>query len=537
MLGAMDSRRGGLEMSITARMAALAVAGLLVAATPAAASTLRIESVSDPGSLDPALNFQFDGGQLLYAACLKLVNTADAAGAAGSVIVPDAATALPTVSPDGLTYTFTVREGLRFSPPSGELVDAQTFKHAIERVLAPQLASPGAQFYADIVGAQDVIDGNSSTASGIVADGQTLTVTLLAPRPDFLDRMALNFACAVPHDTPVVAGGVGAPLASAGPYYVASYTQGVGGALMRNPSYDGTRPHGFDEIDFRSDLDPATIEADVLAGRADYTREGFPTDDVQHLYDQYGPGSPHQQFFVNPHLGLDFLVLNASRPLFSTVRARRAVNLAIDREAMVTATGAFSGTPTDQLLPPGLTAFRDAHVYPLHHPDFRDARRVLGATTGTASIYTCDLPFCLSWARTVRRDLAKIGLGGEIHAFPLDELFARLFTPGEPFDIAPVGFDADYADGADVLGVLVGAGNLSRWDDPTFDARLAAAALLSGPARDAAYGQIDVDLMRHAAPVVPLFNPNTRELTSSLVSNVLFTPLYATDLAALQPAD
>jgi peptide/nickel transport system substrate-binding protein len=520
------------------------LAAVLLGAAPASASTLTVDENFDLDSIDPALAYQSNSWQLEYATCLKLLNSADASGAAGSQLVPDAAISLPSVSADGLTYTFTVRDGLRFSPPSGEQVDAQTFKHAIERVLTPAMGSPGVPQFRDIAGAQAVIDGTATTVSGIVASGQTLAVTLTAPRPDFLDRLATPFACAVPRDTPVVPGGVSAPLASAGPYYIAARTPGVSTTLERNPAYTGSRPHGFDEIVDHANVDAATVEADILAGRADYTAGGFPEADAVDLYARFGPGSAHQQFFVHPGPGITYLALNTSRPLFSTVRVRKAVNFAIDRQAMLAVFGAFAGTPTDQILPPGLAAFHDAHIYPLQRPDFRTARRLLGSTTGTASIYTCDLPFCSQTARIVRRDLARIGLRSEIHAFPLGEYFTRKGTRGEPFDIAIDGWLADYPDGFDVINVLLdgrsitatGNANISYFHDPVFEAKMDAAELLFGAARDQAYGDLDVDLMRHAAPWVPLFNPATRELLSTNVQNEIFSPTYDLDLAALTPA-
>jgi ABC-type oligopeptide transport system substrate-binding subunit len=151
-------------------------------------------------------------------------------------------------------------------------------------------------------------------------------------------------------------------------------------------------------------------------------------------------------------------------------------------------------------------------------------------------IYTCDLDFCIAWAHTVQRDLERIGLGADVHVFPLDQYFARLTTPGEPWDVAPIGYDGDYADPFDFVNALLGPGNLGSFDNPRFEARMTAAAALSGAARDRAYGRLDVDLMRQAAPIVPLYNPTTRELTSSLVQGQLVSPVYDMDLAALQPA-
>ncbi len=524
----------------------IVLVALAAVALPAAAqaSTLNIEETGDFDSTDPALAYEGTSWQLEYATCLKLLNSADAGGAAGSQLVPDAAAAMPTVSPDGRTYTFTVRSGLRFSPPSGELVDARTFEHAIERVLAPAMGSPGVPLFQDIVGAQAVIDGTTSTVSGIVASRQTLSITLIAPGADFLDRIATPFACAVPHDTPVVAGGVSAPLASAGPYSFAARTPGLSTTLLRNPNYTGSRPHGYDEIVYHANIAPATVQADVLAGRADYTQHGIVSADVADLYARYGPGSAHQQLFVHAANGIVYAALNTSRPLFSRARVRRAVNYAINRPATVKAFGAFAGTPTDQILPPGLSAFRDANIYPVGRPDYATARRLLGPTTGTAVIYACDLTPCLQIARSIKRDLGRIGLAAEIHAFSFPELYTRIGTRGEPFDIAIDSWLADYADGFDFINLLLdgrtisatGNANIAYFDNPVYEARMDAASLLFGARRDQAYGDLDIDLMRRAAPWIPLFNPNTRELLSANVSNAVFSPVYDLDLAALMPA-
>ena len=71
--------------------------------------------------------------QLLYATCAKLLNYPDSAGPAGARLRPEVAAAMPTVSRDGRTYTFRIRPGFRFSPPSNEPVTAETFRHTIER--------------------------------------------------------------------------------------------------------------------------------------------------------------------------------------------------------------------------------------------------------------------------------------------------------------------------------------------------------------------------------------------------------------------
>ena len=132
------------------------------------AATVRLSS-SAPFQTDPAL-VDVDP-QINYATCAKLVNYPDAAAPDGTRLVPEVAAALPSRSPDGRTYTFTIREGFKFSPPHGERVTAQTFKHAIERSLHPKTGSGAAAFAPDIVGLDAYRTGKAADISGVVVDG------------------------------------------------------------------------------------------------------------------------------------------------------------------------------------------------------------------------------------------------------------------------------------------------------------------------------------------------------------------------------
>ena len=152
--------------------------------------------------MDPALAYYPWSWQLLYATCAKLLNYPDKAGLAGSQLAPEVAQSLPARSADGRTYTFTIRRGFRFSPPSDQPVTAQTFKDTIERTLNPRMNSPFAPTLADVVGARAYMAGKASHIAGVVANGDKLTIRLLAPAPDFLSRIAQPAFCAVPSNTP-----------------------------------------------------------------------------------------------------------------------------------------------------------------------------------------------------------------------------------------------------------------------------------------------------------------------------------------------
>ena len=503
--------------------------------------TARLDSSSDVDHMDPALAYFPLSWQLLCATCAKLLNYPDRAGLAGSQLVPEVAQSLPTRSPDGKSYTFTIRKGFRFSPPSNEPVTAQTFKDTIERTLNPAMKSPAASESTDIVGARAFMAGRAAHIVGVIARGNTLTIRLTAAAPDLMARLAEPFFCAVPSDTPVDPQGVRV-IPSAGPYRVASYTPGQSIVLTRNPNYHGSRPHRLARIELRVEILGQRAIAQVEAGTADYAVDGeIDSSDAAMLAARYGPGSPaarsgHQQYFVSPEPETDFFALNTRRPLFADVRLRQAVSYAIDRAALARLGDAFAPLPegpTDHYLPPGIPGYSNVHIYPLT-PDLTKARQLAQRHSGaTAVLYTCERQTCAQQAQIIKADLAAIGLRVVVKAFQGPTLFAKLATPGEPFDIAHSNWTADYPDPEGVLSPLFeDSSNLPPFDDPSYRAKLAAAARLTGPERYLTYARLDADLVRNAAPLLAYGNASTHELFSARMGCQTYG-VYGTDLAAL----
>src|SRR5919197_3724605 len=107
---------------------------------------------------------------------------------------------MPTVSADGRTYSIKVRRGFRFSPPSGEPVTAQTFRHVIERSLSPRWHAPTTfpLDAPDIVGLAAYQSGHAGHISGLSASGDRLIIRLAHPDPALAQRLALPAFCAVP---------------------------------------------------------------------------------------------------------------------------------------------------------------------------------------------------------------------------------------------------------------------------------------------------------------------------------------------------
>jgi len=491
---------------------------------------LRVLSPQDVDAVDPALAAGTLSQQFIYATCAALLNYPDKAGPAGSLLTPEVAESLPARSLDGRTYTFKIRPGFRFSPPSNQAVTALTFKDTIERTLSPRMQSWAAPDLADIVGARAYMAGKATHISGVTANGETLTVRLVAPAPDFPSRIAMTALCAVPTNAPLDRNG-DEPIPSAGPYYVASYMPNHTLVLLRNPNYHGNRPHHFARIELTVGVSDERAIPEVEAGNADYISVGLGspasttlTALASELPTRYGPGSRgaalgHQQYFVdNVFPQLDAFILNTHRPLFSDARMRQAVNYAINREQLAQFGDEYNplpAHPTSHYLPPGVPGYRDVSVYPTT-PDLATARKLARGRGGTAVLDTCLASPCPQQAQIVKTDLAAIGLQVEINKLSSTNLYDAETQPNPSFDLLPIGWIPDYLDPSAMLNPLLAD---SAWAppfaDPAYQRRLMAADKVSGPQRYLNYGTLDLDLARNAAPLLAFDNLSSRDFFST----------------------
>jgi ABC-type transport system substrate-binding protein len=215
---------------------------------------------------------------------------------------------------------------------------------------------------------------------------------------------------------------------------------------------------------------------------------------------------------------------------------RQAVNYAIDRTAL--ARLGHEGSllpdhPADSYLPPNVPGYTNVHAYPLK-PD-RTKARALAAGHGrqTAVLYSCEAAPCDQQAQIIKTDLAAIGIDLQVKTYPDETLFAKLGTPGEPYDLAWVGWYSDYPDPDAVLNLLLEAGQIyPTFKDPAYRARLAAAAQLSGPNRYLTYAKLNADLTRNAAPWVAYGNAYAHDFFSARIGCQTYG-VYGIDLAAL----
>jgi ABC-type transport system substrate-binding protein len=535
----------GVGLAIAAAAASPASGGAAVpSAAQARGGTLRVDLRNDFDFIDPALAYFSQSWQMEYAATCKLLNFPDKeASAGGNRIIPEVAASLPAVSRDGKTYTFTLRPSYRFA--DGSPVTAANFVYAINRTLQPRMSSPATTFIEDLAGAKAVLDGKATKASGLKAIGKyKLRVTLTRVAPDFLARITMPFFSAIKTDVPVNPDGVPASAGKSiacGPYYVSTWDQGRDATLKRNPFYRGPRPHNPDQISYSLGV---SLEATRLRVEANETDVGaFPPNAAAELRDKYGVNKRHTgtspSFFVRPNPVYWYLNMNMEQPLFkNNLPLRQAVNYAIDRPQMVRQHGALGGVRTDQLIPVGLPGFKDWNLYPLKGSNYAKAGQLARGHTrgGKCEFWTFNSSFGPTVAQVVQFNLSRIGLNCNIT--PLDRVVqaTRAGVRGAEYDLLLGGWGADYPDPYDFVNILLSGTsiqpennvNLSYFNEPKWNARMAAAAKLAGQARYSAYANLDRDLMKQAAPVAPYITTNARLLVSKRVGCFVYSQVYGT---------
>jgi ABC-type transport system substrate-binding protein len=318
---------------------------------------------------------------------------------------------------------------------------------------------------------------------------------------------------------------------------VAEYVPGERLVLERNRFYRGERPRHVTRFiaDLKADIGSSVDR--VASGTSDTVLGLIPiAPRSEELAKRYGVN--RSQFWVQPGVALRVFHLNTSRGVFkNNAKLRQAVNFAVDRAALVREAGFHGETPTDQYLLPGSPGHRDERIYPLKGPNLKKARDLAKGRTrgGKVVLYTSTQTVDVAQAQILQQNLKAIGLDVEIKT-PAD-LPGKLSTPGEPFDLGRVRWFGpfsplslnDWFDGR-TIG-QPGFINFSYFDSPKVNRLLDEASRLRGAARNRAYGDLDIQISRDAAPMIPVSQVNAMAFVSARVGCVVMNPQL--DLAAV----
>ena len=502
------------------RIARIAGIGLLIAISGTsqalgASGELRVEAGGNPDFLDPALARDPLAWQIMGATQGGLVAFRRAGGTPGTTVVPDLATALPVVSSNGLTLTFTLRDNVRFGPPASRVALPSDVKSSLERMLI--LDSRGTALYTAIDGAPAVIAGRTRQLSGVVADdaARTVTISLTRRDPTLVQALALPFASVVPKGTRAVDQTVDPP-AGLGPYAISAFDPDRRIVLTANPGYvarDGLPAGHAAGITIRLGFTPRAAAAHVAAGAT--------ANAVTDSATAYVAIDPSQAPFTDPGV-------------------RRAVGLALDRSVAAAAitTGARAAS---RMIPPGTPGNREG----TRAPDLRTARALVsgaGATGTAVTLWTGTGYAERAIAPAVRDALSKIGLVPIVKALPKNSGLGRAAPRAA---IATAMWTQTLPDGSDAYAQLLGTtapGTPATPPIPVISsdaalrsrARSAANAVL-GTARDSAWAQVDASAVADGR-VVPVATPVATEVTAPGVSGVTVNPVLGVLLGSLQPA-
>ena len=309
---------------------------------------LKINLASEPAKVDPALNSSVDG------ACLAVnmfegLYTYDAEGQLQPALAEST-----EVSEDGMTYTFTLRDGLKWS--DGTDLTAKDFEYAWKRAAAPETGADYGYMFDAIAHTEDgALDVTASE------DGKTLTVKLVAPCAYFLDLAAFPAYLPVPQAQVEAAEGwetnPGAWAAEAGfvtngAYTMTAWTHEESMVLTKNDNYWRADEVTIPEIDLMLSADDTAILSAYNAGNLDFA-DTVPTNEIASLMG-------NEDFHVIDNLGTYYAAFNVNSPIFEgktvdqAIAMRKAFAILIDRPYIVETVGQTGQKVATSYIPAGM---------------------------------------------------------------------------------------------------------------------------------------------------------------------------------------
>ena len=471
-------------------------------ATAAAAtgSGFTVQLGPNPETLDPALNSSVDGANTIITIFEPLLLIDE-----NNEIIPGQAESY-TVSEDGLTWTFTMCDGLKWS--DGSDLTAKDFEYSFKRMADPNTAAPYAETAVGMIAGFDEAqgnpdaDGNPTTdpnpdALQVVAseDGKTLTITLSYPC-SYFDKLAAFAALSPVQQATVEANGdawctTPETFVSNGPYMITEWTPSERIVLSKNPNYVG----GWDTSKIVSDNITLLLLEDSSASYAAYNSgeaqlvKDVPTDEIPSLTKAEDGGD----FYVDTILGTYYISLNDQREPFTDPNVRKALSLAIDREyvADVIMQGTYS--PAYNIVGPGIMDAEgkgefidnanggEGYISSDYEANLEEAKQLLadadypdGEGFPTITYSANDAGYHIPVAEYLQQAWGELGI-----TMNIDKVDWASFLPlrrAGDFDISRNGWVMDYNDPSNMLEIFTSSNgnNDGKYNNPDFDAAIEA---------------------------------------------------------------
>ncbi|WP_086996138.1 ABC transporter substrate-binding protein [Rhizobium sullae] len=500
-----------LQHTTAATMMALAPLSVMAQETPKQGGDIIVTYKDDITTLDPAIGYDWVNWSMIKSLYSRLMDYEPGT----PNLVPSLAES-NAVSPDGLTYTFKLRKGVKFS--NGREVVASDVKYSIERAVDPKTQGPGAGFFGAIKGFEDVTGGKAATLSGIEApDDGTVVFNLSRPDATFLHVLAINFASVVPKEAvEAAASDFGKKPVGSGTFVLKDWTIGQKLIFERNKDYYVKDTPHIDSFTVEVGQEPLVALLRLQKGEVDIAGDGIPPAKFLEIKNSAeGP----QMIVDGEQLHTGYVTLNTKVKPLDNVKVRQAVNLAINKERI---TRILNGraTPATQPLPPLMPGYDKSFAG--YSYDVEKAKALLseaGFPDGfETTLYSTNTDPQPRIAQALQQDLAAVGIKAEIRALAQANVISAGGTEGEAPMIWSGGMAwiADFPDPSNFYGPILGCAgavpggwNWSWYCNADLDKRAVAADSMSDPAkvaeRTAAWGKIFTDIMADA-PWVPVIN-------------------------------
>ena len=534
---------GGSKSGSTATSGTASSAGSSTGSVSTAGFTVQYGS--NPETLDPALNSAVDGGNTIITVfeTLLIINENNEA-------VPGQAESW-TTSEDGLTWTFTMRDGLKWS--DGTDLNAKDFEYSFKRMADPDTAAPYAETclgmiegFEEAAGFPDA-DGNPTVEPNLDAlnvkasdDGKTLTIVLAYPC-SYFDKI-VAFAAMSPVQKATVEANGDAWCTSPdtyvcnGPFMITEWTPSERIVLTKNPNYVG----GWDSSKIVSESITLLLLEDSSASFAAYNSgeavliKDVPTDEIPGLTKAEDGGD----FYVDTILGTYYVSLNLKRDAFKDAKVRKALALAIDRDYVANTIMQGTYSTADSIVGPGIVDeqgyFHDNGNAPYISADYEanlaEAKKLLAEAgypngEGYPTIeYSCnDAGYHVPLAEYLQQAWGDLGITLTISKMEWSA-FTAARRAGE-YDVARNGWVMDYNDPSNMLDLFCsGNGNNDgKYSNPEFDAAIEASRVADVTEHFAQLHKAE-DILMEDTGCLPIAYYNDYWLQSSSLKGIWHSP-------------
>ena len=492
---------------------------------------LAVQIGPNPETIDPALNSSVDSGNMILTAFEGLLTyNEDEQLQAGCADLPE-------ISEDGLTWTFKLKEGLKWS--DGTDLTANDFVYSWRRVCDPNTAAPYAETVLGMVkGYDEAIEGNTEALGVTATDDQTLVVELAKPCTYFSDLAAFATLSPVQEATIEANGDAWATTpetyVSNGPFHVTEWVPDSHITMSKNEYYWNADAIKLDSIKFVLMEDSNAAYSAYQSGEV-LLIKNVPTEEIPSL-------EGNDDFYVDPIIGTYYLSLNTQKDIFKDAKVRKALSLAIDRDYVANTIMQGTYSPAYNFMGPGwadadgsdfITNANGGKTYISedYEANLAEAKKLLaeaGYPDGEGfpqfTYSTNEAGYHKPVAEYLQQAWAELGLDCQVEIVEWSS-FTPMRRNGE-YEAARNGWVGDYPDVSNQLELLysTNGNNDGKFNNADFDAAIDLSRTTTDPAERSAALHKAEDILFEEAGCIPLAYYNDFWLQSEKVTGVWHSP-------------